>query len=34
MKTIACFATVLIAAKPAKPCDGGVFGAFNLLLLL
>ena len=26
------FATALIAAKPVKPCDGGVFGALNLLL--
>ena len=26
------FATGLIAAKPLKPCDGGVFGALNLLL--
>ena len=26
------FATGLIAAKPQKPCDGGVFGAFYLLL--
>ena len=26
------FATGLIAAKPVKPCDGGVFGAFYLLL--
>ena len=25
------FATGLIAAKPEKPCDGGVFGAFYLL---
>ena len=24
----------LIAAKPVKPCDGGVFGALNLLLFL
>ena len=23
----------LIAAKPVKPCDRGVFGAFNLLLI-
>ena len=27
------FAPGLIAAKPAKPCDGGVFGALNLLLI-
>ena len=27
------FATSLIAAKPLKPCDGGVFGALNLLLI-
>ena len=33
-ETIACFATALIATKPAKPCDGGVFGAFYLLLFL
>ena len=33
-KTIADFAPALIAAKPVKPCDGGVFGAFYLLLLL
>ena len=26
------FASVLIAAKPVKPCDGGVFGALDLLL--
>ena len=26
------FAPALIAAKPEKPCDGGVFGAFYLLL--
>ena len=26
------FATGLIAAKPEKPCDGGVFGAFYSLL--
>ena len=26
------FATDSIAAKPVKPCDGGVFGAFCLLL--
>ena len=25
------FATALIAAKPEKPCDGGVFGALNSL---
>ena len=28
------FAPDLIAAKPVKPCDGGVFGAFYLLLFL
>ena len=28
------FATSLIAAKPVKPCDGGVFWAFYLLLFL
>ena len=28
---IASFATGLIAAKPVKPCDGGVFGALDLL---
>ena len=27
------FAPVLIAPKPVKPCDGGVFGALNLLLI-
>ena len=32
LKTIVHFATSLIAAKPVKPCDGGVFGALNLLL--
>ena len=26
------FAIALIAAKPVKPCDGGVFWAFDLLL--
>ena len=26
------FAMGLIAAKPVKPCDGGVFGPLNLLL--
>ena len=26
------FAIALIAAKPVKPCDGGVFGGLNLLL--
>ena len=31
-KGIAYFATGLIAAKPEKPCDGGVFRAFYLLL--
>ena len=25
-------ATTSIATKPVKPCDGGVFGALNLLL--
>ena len=33
-QNISCFATALIAAKPLKPCDRGVFGALNLLLLL
>ena len=28
------FAPALIAAKPVKPCDGGVFGALDLLLFL
>ena len=28
-----CFATALIAAKPVKPCDRGVFAALNLLLI-
>ena len=28
------FAIGLIAAKPVKPCDGGVFGALNSLLFL
>ena len=28
------FAPCLIAAKPVKPCDRGVFGALNLLLIL
>ena len=32
-KSGVCFALVLIAAKPVKPCDGGVFGALNLLLI-
>ena len=32
-ETIADFAPALIAAKPAKPCDGGVFRALNLLLI-
>ena len=27
------FAPGLIADKPVKPCDGGVFGALNLLLI-
>ena len=31
MKTRADFAIGLIAAKPVKPCDGGVFGALNSL---
>ena len=31
--TIADFAPALIATKPVKPCDGGVFGALNLLLI-
>ena len=26
------FAPDLVAAKPVKPCDGGVFGALDLLL--
>ena len=26
------FAIDLVAARPVKPCDGGVFGAFYLLL--
>ena len=30
-KSIAYSATALIAAKPLKPCDGGVFGGLNLL---
>ena len=33
-KSIVFFATSLIAAKPLKPCDGGLFGVFYLLLLL
>ena len=32
--TIADFAIALRAPKPGKPCDGGVFGAFYLLLFL
>ena len=32
--TFAVFAPDLIAAKPVKPCDGGVFRGLNLLLLL
>ena len=28
------FAPDLIATKPVKPCDGGVSGAWNLLLFL
>ena len=31
-QAFADFATGLIAAKPEKPCDGAVFGAFYLLL--
>ena len=31
LQVIVRFATDLIAAKPVKPCDGGVFGALNLL---
>ena len=31
-ETTADFAIDSIAAKPVKPCDGGVFGALNLLL--
>ena len=31
-ESAAFFAPCLIAAKPVKPCDGGVFGAFYLLL--
>ena len=31
METRADFAIGLIAAKPVKPCDGGVFGALNSL---
>ena len=31
-KTIAHSAPALIAAKPVKPCDGGIFGALDLLL--
>ena len=31
-KAAARFAMGLIAARPVKPCDGGVFGALNLLL--
>ena len=30
-ETSAFFAIGLIAAKPVKPCDGGVFGALDLL---
>ena len=32
LRGIAGFAMDLIAAKPVKPCDGGVFGGFDLLL--
>ena len=32
LQAFADFATGLIAAKPVKPCDGAVFGAFYLLL--
>ena len=32
LQTTADFAPDLIAAKPVKPCDRGVFGALNLLL--
>ena len=31
---IGFFAPGLIAAKPVKPCDGGIFEALNLLLFL
>ena len=31
--TIANFAPALIAAKPVKPCDRGVFGALDWLLI-
>ena len=31
LKAAADFAMGLIAAKPVKPCDGGFFGALNLL---
>ena len=30
-KTFVRFATSLIATKPIKPCDGGVFGGLNSL---
>ena len=33
-KTSAHSAPALIAAKPVKPCDGGIFWAFYLLLFL
>ena len=33
-QAIVCFATDSIAAKPGKPCDGGIFAALNLLLFL
>ena len=34
LKPSPVFATASIATKPVKPCDGAVFGAFYLLLLL
>ena len=34
LKSSVYFALALIAAKPAKPCDGGVFGALNERLFL
>ena len=33
LEAIADFAIALIAPKPVKPCDGGVFRAFYLLLI-
>ena len=33
-KTIVHSAPALIAAKPVKPCDRGIFGALDLLLFL